>query len=140
MTAPQSVHATAVAVMGKAVLIHGASGRGKSNLALRMMAFGADLVADDRVVLTLRGADVLASCPPALRGLIEARGMGLLRATPAPPTRLSCVVDLDRESEARLPVPQTVTVLGCDFPLLHPAPGLDFAAALMLYMRGGRTE
>lgn len=126
--------------MGRAVLIRGASGSGKSNLALRMLAFGAELVADDRVVLTLRGRYVHASCPSSLRGLIEARGMGLMHATPAPPTRLSCVVDLDHESDSRLPVRQTVTVLGCDLPLLHPAPGLDFAAALMLYMRGGRKD
>ncbi|SHF19984.1 Hpr(Ser) kinase/phosphatase [Loktanella atrilutea] len=134
------VHATAVAVADRAVLIRGASGRGKSGLALRMIALGAVLVADDRVVLTRRGGLVHASCPAALRGLIEARGMGLLRTPPAPPTPLACVVDLDHHTTARLPVRQSVTVLGCDLPLLHPAPGLDFAAALMLYMRGGRND
>ncbi|MFZ3585333.1 HPr kinase/phosphorylase [Loktanella sp. DJP18] len=89
MTGPDTVHATAVAIAGRGVLIRGRSGAGKSALALDLMAFGAVLIADDRVHLTRRGDRILATCPPVLSGLTEARGLGLLRATPADVTILS---------------------------------------------------
>ena len=57
-----AVHATCVAVNGKGVLIVGASGSGKSTLALQMLAMGAELVADDQVILRLREQGIWASC------------------------------------------------------------------------------
>ena len=68
----KTVHASCVACDGAGVLILGASGAGKSGLALNLMALGAALVADDRVVLSREGDVVLAACPLPLRGLIEA--------------------------------------------------------------------
>ena len=68
--APLNLHGSAVALEGRGLLILGASGTGKSALALRMMAHGARLVADDRVVLARRGDALIASAPPALRGTI----------------------------------------------------------------------
>ncbi|MCP1273024.1 HPr kinase/phosphatase C-terminal domain-containing protein [Gluconobacter albidus] len=70
-----SVHASCVAWNGAGVLISGPSGSGKSELALRLMDAGFDLVADDRVLLD--GA--VASAPARLAGLIEVRGVGILR-------------------------------------------------------------
>ncbi|SEN68827.1 Hpr(Ser) kinase/phosphatase [Loktanella fryxellensis] len=134
-----TLHGTAVALDGRAVLIRGRSGTGKSALALQLIALGAMLIADDQVVLTRRGDDVIASCPPALRGVIEARGMGILRARPTGPAPLACVVDLDTTEVARLPEWHSITLVGCAVPLFQKPPYIDLAAALMIYLRGGRS-
>ena len=140
MTPALTVHATAIALAGQGALIRGASGSGKSALALELMAFGADLIADDQVHLTRDGSCVIASCPAPLSGLIEARGMGLLRATPAPPAPLVCVVDLDLTVGDRLPVRRDVTLLGCRLPLIHRPDGVNLAPALLQFLRAGRME
>ncbi|SLN69945.1 HPr kinase/phosphorylase [Roseivivax jejudonensis] len=134
------VHATAVAIDGRAALIRGASGSGKSALALETMALGAGLVADDRVILRRAGTGIECDAPPAIRGLIEARGVGLLRVTACAPARLCVVVDLDREESARLPPLRHVTLLSCDVALLHKSEQTHFAAALVQYLKGGRKE
>ena len=67
-----NIHGSCVAVAGRGLLILGPSGAGKSALALQIMALGGQLVADDRVELTRQGDEVIARCPVALRGLIEA--------------------------------------------------------------------
>ena len=91
------LHASCVAVAGRGLLIAGASGSGKSALALDLMAFGATLVADDRVCLQRAGAALLASAPPTIAGLIEARGIGLLRARAVTaPVPVAALIDLDR--------------------------------------------
>ena len=77
-----TLHASCVAWGQTAVLITGAAGSGKSSLALALMAYGCRLIADDGTQLTLEQGRLIAGCPPALRGLIEARGLGLLNATP----------------------------------------------------------
>ncbi|MFZ9450406.1 MAG: HPr kinase/phosphorylase [Alphaproteobacteria bacterium] len=73
------VHATCVAIDGAGILLRGPSGAGKSDLALRLVDGGAALVADDRVDLRRRGTCLVASPPAPLRGLVEARGVGILR-------------------------------------------------------------
>ena len=72
-------HGTCVDVGGAGVLLRGPSGAGKSDLALRMIEGGAHLVADDRVVLTASGGDLIASAPGPIAGLLEVRGIGLVR-------------------------------------------------------------
>ena len=134
------LHGSCVAVDGQGLLVLGASGSGKSNLALRLMAYGAALVADDQVILTARDGRIVAASPPVLRGRIEARGLGLLRATPAPPVPLAAVADLDRAETERLPPLRHITLLGLDLPLFHRVDGIDFAAALMQVLRGGRSD
>jgi HPr kinase/phosphorylase len=69
------LHASVVAVDGAGVLILGASGAGKSGLALRMIALGALLVSDDQVLLERCGDVLVARAPETLSGLIEARGV-----------------------------------------------------------------
>ncbi|WP_244437480.1 HPr kinase/phosphorylase [Roseivivax isoporae] len=130
-----------MALDGRAALIRGRAGSGKSALALGMMAAGAALVADDRVILTRDGDGIVLSAPEAIRGLIEARGIGLLRARPAEgPVRLSVVVDLDTPETARLPPLRHVTLLSCAVPVLHNFAHPHFAAALVQYLKGGRHE
>ncbi|WP_386684323.1 HPr kinase/phosphorylase [Loktanella sp. R86503] len=135
---PETVHASAVSLNGRALLIKGASGSGKSSLALELMAFGAGLIGDDRIILSRHADQVMASCPAILRGMIEARGVGILRARPASPAPLVCVVNLDLTSEERLPQVQAITLLGCNLPLIQRPIGVSFAPALLQYLRAGR--
>jgi HPr Serine kinase C-terminal domain len=72
------VHGTVVAIDGGGVLLRGPSGRGKSDLALRLIDAGARLVADDQVLLQRSGMQVLARAPAVLAGLLEIRGVGIV--------------------------------------------------------------
>ncbi|WP_137699464.1 HPr kinase/phosphorylase [Marimonas lutisalis] len=134
------LHASCVAHHGRGVLILGAAGRGKSALALDLMSRGAELVADDRVIVTRRGETLVASCPPAISGRIEARFVGILAARPAPPVPLALVVDLDREEPERLPPRRATNLLGLPLPLVHNAGMPHLPAAILQYLLAGRTD
>jgi len=137
---PLILHATAVAVEGHGLLIRGAAGSGKSALALELMSRGAQLVADDRVVITAEGPRLWLSAPAAIAGLIEARGIGLLHATPAPRAALALVVDLDQTEAARLPQRRETMLHGRNIPLLHKAAHPYFPAAILQSVKGGRRD
>lgn len=135
-------HATCVAWAGRAVVITGASGAGKSALALLLMAYGAGLVADDRTCLWLgAGADqgrVMADAPDTLRGRVEARHLGILNADALGPTPVAAYIDMDRLETDRLPQQRMTTVLGQDIPLIYRLDGPHFAAGVMQLMKAGR--
>ncbi|MGE3652127.1 MAG: HPr kinase/phosphorylase, partial [Reyranellaceae bacterium] len=76
------IHATCVALPEGGVLLRGDSGAGKSDLALRLIDGGARLVADDRTDLMREGDLLIARAPTSIAGLIEARGLGILRLPP----------------------------------------------------------
>lgn len=127
------VHTTTVAIAGVGVLIRGPSGNGKSDLALRLIDAGASLVADDRTVLRSTDGRLWASAPPALRGLLEVRGVGILRVPWAAETPLGLVVDLVAQAdELRLPDPGRTTDLPQAITRLHLWP---FAASAALKVR-----
>lgn len=132
------LHATTIAYEGRGLLIRGASGRGKSALALSLIALGAALVADDQTLVERQGDALIASAPEKLKGLIEARGMGLLRAPPAPPTPLTLVADLDSAAEGRLPPQEHAEILGLTLPLVRRLDHSHFAPALLLHLAQGR--
>ncbi|AVO39790.1 serine kinase [Pukyongiella litopenaei] len=134
------VHASCVAVGARAVLIRGGSGSGKSALALAMMGLGAALVADDRVWLTRDAGQVIATAPQATAGLIEARGVGILRADALGSAPVVLVADLERTETDRLPHPRTTVLLGCRLPLLFRVDGPHFAPALVQYLKAGRWD
>lgn len=134
------VHASCVAVAGKGLLIVGASGAGKSSLALQMMTQGAVLVADDRVDLGMARNCIMASPVPEIVGLIEARGIGLLRAQNTPSVALHFVLDLDQQETARLPDPITIPLLRGTVPLLRGAAVPNLAPALLQLLRFGRVD
>lgn len=139
LDAVKPVHASCVSLDGRAVLILGKSGAGKSALGLSLMAYGADLVADDRVILTDDGC-VMASAPPAIMGLIEARGVGVLNAVTVARAKVVLVVDLDQTEADRLPPLRHIRVLGHDVPLQHRVDGLHFGPSLVQYLRGDRSD
>jgi HPr kinase/phosphorylase len=110
MTDRQTIHASAVLVGARAVLIRGPSGSGKSRLALELIEAGdtgrlrfAQLVADDRVHLEAAGGRLLVRPAEALAGLIEVRGAGLLRMPHEASAVVSLVVDLAAADASRLP-------------------------------------
>ena len=130
------VHGTAVAIEGGAVLIRGPSGAGKSDLALRLIDAGAQLVADDQALLRRRGAGVAVSAPAAIRGLIEIRGLGVLRLPALDEAPLALLVDLVAAAAVeRMPESEAEEVLGCAVPRLALAP---FEASAVAKLRHAR--
>ena len=103
----ENIYASCVARNGKAILLCGVSGTGKSILALQLIEAGFSLVADDRVIM--RG--IYASPPPQLAGLLEVRGVGILRTSFVTNARVILKVFLGEEG-ARLPVPERETRTG----------------------------
>jgi len=113
----QRVRGSCVAVEGRGVLLTGESGAGKSDLALRLIDEGARLVADDYTQVTLVDGKLLASAPELIDGLLEVRGLGIVRLSPASPTSLAVVITLAAGvAEERLPPPSVAEVLGVGLP------------------------
>ncbi len=124
------VHATSVALKHKAawrgVLLRGPSGAGKSDLALRLVEAGGRLISDDQTHLAVKRRQLMATAPKPLAGLIEARGVGIVRLprnqllAEAP---IVLAVDLvTPEKVERLPEPARETILGISLPVLALAP------------------
>lgn len=140
------IHATTVAVDGRALMIIGAAGRGKSALGLQMMALGAQLVADDQTALHNVDGALMAAAAPNISGLIEARGIGVLRANPVAQAQVMAVVDLDQvpspdaEAPMRLPAPSSTEFLGLKCRAL-PVVAADYApAAYLQFLKCGIAD
>ncbi len=124
------VHATSVALKAGArwrgVLLRGPSGAGKSDLALRLIDDGARLIADDQTHLAKKGHALIASPPPALAGMIEVRGIGIVklpRAQLLAAAPLALLVDLVRaDAVERMPEPECEMVQDVELPRLVLAP------------------
>lgn len=132
------VHATTVALEGVGLVVLGPSGAGKSTLALQLMAVGAALVADDRTDLRLSAGRLIAQAPVPLLGRIEARGVGILSARPAPPVPVAWACDLGGAEAGRLPEPGHVAWLGVRVPLVSGPYRPHLYAALRQLMLGRR--
>lgn len=116
-------HATCVAKSGAGALLRGDSGAGKSDLALRLMAAGWRLVADDQVVLTPVGNVLVATPPPRLAGLLEVRGSGITRVAHAVSAPVMLVVDLVSAGTAeRMPAPDTCALCNQHRPRIEVDP------------------
>jgi serine kinase of HPr protein (carbohydrate metabolism regulator) len=121
------VHATCVWAAGRGLLLRGGPGAGKSDLALRLIEAGAMLVADDQVALRPASGRLLARPPASLAGLIEVRGIGLLRLPYRRGTTVDLLIDLVPADEVvRLPEPAHEVVAGVRVPRYRLEP---FAAS-----------
>lgn len=130
-------HGTGVALDRAGVLILGPSGSGKSSLALALMAFGAQLIADDSIWLD--GLNLIR--PNTAKPLIEARGVGLLNAGSTLPTaRLHLVVDLSRPEPHRLPPRRTAKVHDQKAQLILGAGQTTLAPAILHYLHHGKLD
>ena len=97
------LQASALAIGGRALLIEGPPGSGKSSLALALLDRGAGLIGDDAVTLCADGDRLIASPPPNIAGLLEVRGVGLVQYPLAPPAPVALILMLGSPPAARLP-------------------------------------
>lgn len=135
---PETVHASAVAVDGRGLLIFGAAGSGKTGLVLELLALGATLIADDRTELHPDGAGVAMRAPEAIAGLVEIRGAGILRvAERGASAPLWLAADLDRSASGRMPPRRSRRLCGVETPVLDIRDMPARAAALMAILRAG---
>jgi len=128
--APIVLQASAVAIEGRALLLFGPPGAGKSSLALALIERGAGLIGDDAITLTPDGGRLVASPPPNIAGLIEVRGVGLIHMPPAAPTPVALALELGAGPVERLPdaLPRC-DIAGIAVPVLAFDPGTIAPAA-----------
>lgn len=118
------MQATSVAIAGRALMIEGPPGSGKSSLALALIDRGAQLIGDDAVTLSCVGATIMVAPPPNIAGLIEVRGIGLIKVPLARPALLALILTLGGPHGDRLPdKPAQRSIMGCTIPALPFDPG-----------------
>ncbi|ALR19886.1 MULTISPECIES: HPr kinase/phosphorylase [Sphingobium] len=121
-TSHQTLHATSVAIGGRAVLLHGPSGAGKSDLALRLIDRGAVLVSDDYTILTAEGGQLIATAPATIADKMEVRGIGVVDMPHADSVPVALIAHLGDVTE-RLPAEgASRRIAGIDIPLVRIAP------------------
>lgn len=134
----ETLHASCIAREGRAVLISGRSGSGKSDLALRLVDRGAALVSDDYTIVRRIGGKLVARAPDTIRGMIEVRGIGLVAMAPEAEAEVALLVDLGREPE-RLPMEgETISIAGVKVPVLG-LNGLEASAPIKVELALART-
>lgn len=127
--------ATAVAIKGRAVLIEGPPGIGKTSLALALIDRGAALIGDDGVTLVQRADSLFASPPPNTAGLIEVRNLGLLTWPAVADVPVALVLRLDPAAERFIETPETTELGRVAVPLIRlwpDSPVLALKAELAL--------
>ncbi|MEO6581155.1 MAG: HPr kinase/phosphatase C-terminal domain-containing protein [Sphingomicrobium sp.] len=117
----EMVHASTVAKDGRAVVIAGRSGAGKSDLALRLIDRGFVLLSDDQTLLSKSGDKLIATAPVTIKGKIEVRGIGIVEMANADSAAVCLWVDLSNDVQ-RLPEARTHMVLGFPIPLIEINP------------------
>ena len=144
MSVSPTIHASAVLVGAKAVLIRGPSGSGKSRLALALLQAAqaghlrfARLVADDRAQVEAVHGRVLVRPAAALSGLLEMRGLGIDRLQAEPVAAVGWVVDLAAEDAARLPAKeaQEAVIEGVRLPRLAVPSGQEALSLVLALLR-----
>ena len=122
------LHATCVSVSGIGILIRGAPGSGKSDLALRLIDEGADLVSDDYCEITVESGHLMAGAPGTIAGKLEIRGFGIVQLPHIDKMAVGLIVDLSKPHEIeRLPSTTTVIIESVVLPWLRIDPFTAFA-------------
>lgn len=124
------LHVTSVMIGGRVLLLMGGSGRGKSDLALRLIDRGALLVSDDYTDLSARDGVLYASAPARIAGQMEIRGIGIVDMTFVDEGPVALILDLDRAPDRMPDSPLPVTSLcGVAIPVVAFA-ALEASAAI----------
>jgi serine kinase of HPr protein (carbohydrate metabolism regulator) len=114
----ETIHASTVALDGRAVMIIGISGSGKSDLALQLIDRGFTLVSDDQTIVQKRGERLHASAPATIRGKLEIRGVGIVPMPVVEDVPVALVVELASVIQ-RLPDPSRERMIcGLSVPLI----------------------
>jgi len=114
----ETLHATTVAKDGRAILISGRSGSGKSDLALRLLDRGFVLVSDDQTYLRIAGGKLVAAAPPTIRGKLEVRGIGIVEVEQVDDVAVCLVVELASEIDRMPDQGLERLILGATIPLV----------------------
>jgi serine kinase of HPr protein (carbohydrate metabolism regulator) len=114
----ETVHASTVAIGGRAVLITGPSGSGKSDLALRLLDRGFTLVSDDQTVVKKDGNRLIASAPPTIAGKLEIRGLGIIGMERADNVPVALIVELTSDIQRIPDDSRERPILGVKIPLI----------------------
>lgn len=114
----KNIHASSVELDGKAVLIKGEPGSGKSSLALKLIMLGAKLIADDQTTVFIEKKRVFLRAPASLPFGLEIRGVGIVNVPGCKKEKLKLVVDLSKVETNRLPDlhERRIDMLGYSFP------------------------
>lgn len=121
----ETIHATTVALDGRAVMITGISGSGKSDLALQLIDRGFVLVADDQTIVKRRDTSLFASAPATIRGKLEIRGIGIVTMPVVEDVAVTLMVELT-SSVQRFPDEARQRII-CGLPI--PAISIDAQTA-----------
>ena len=114
----ETVHASTVATGGRAVLLGGPSGSGKSDLALRLIDRGFTLVSDDQTVVMREGDRLIASAPPTIAGKLEVRGLGIVEMETVTDVPVALFVELTSDIERLPDENRERSILGVELPLI----------------------
>jgi serine kinase of HPr protein (carbohydrate metabolism regulator) len=114
----ETLHASTVAIGGRAVLISGPSGSGKSDLTLRLLDRGFVLVSDDQTIVRRRGETLLAAPPATLAGKLEIRGIGIVDMDHVADVPIALLVELTSEIQRLPDDSRERPVLGVGIPLV----------------------
>jgi serine kinase of HPr protein (carbohydrate metabolism regulator) len=113
----ETLHASTVAIDGRAVLIMGPSGSGKSDLALRLLDRGFLLVSDDQTIVRRDGDRLIASAPSQIAGKLEVRGIGIVEMPTEPEAPVCLIIELTGDIQRLPDDDRELRVLGVPVPL-----------------------
>ena len=114
----ETVHASTVATEGRAVMIMGPSGSGKSDLTLRLLDRGFTLVSDDQTIVKLHDERLLASAPPNIAGKLEIRGIGIVDMETVTNQPVALIVELTSDIQRLPDDSRERPILGVGVPLI----------------------
>ena len=128
-----NIHASCVYIKNKGILFLGDSGSGKSDISLRLIAdYKATLIGDDRIDIIAKGNNIIASAPKNLSGLLEVRGIGIIKVKTKKKNKIDIAVFLTQDKIERMPEPLYYELLDKKIPLININPFEASATAKIL--------